>query len=269
MMRMLSLRHARSRQLGRWLWPLGVAAGAALLAGCSQPPEPTLPPPVPQVVVSPSLEATVVAWVFAYREAVGVPEFDLVPMSDEVAFDAVAEGGAVVAITGLEPPPGWFATPLARESLAVVLHPSNPVRGLSLEALTDLYTGRAADWSAVGGEALAVQLVVLPQGDALRERFDGVVLRDARVWPGALVAPSPQAVIELVRSDRGAIGYLPLSQLVGSLRVVRVEGVEPSLAASGGDTYPLWFTVVATAPEEPVGAVRDWLAWLQANPQSP
>ncbi len=250
-------------QLG---WLMGMAASIALLVGCSPAPEPTLPPPVPQVVVSPSLEATVAPWVTAYREAVGVPDFDLVPMSDDVAFDVVAQREAVVAITALEPPPGWFATPLGRESLVVVLHPSNPVRGLSLEALTDLFTGRAADWSAVGGEAVAVQPIVLPQGDALRERFDSVVLRDARVWPGALVAPSPGAVIELVQSDRGTIGYLPLSQMAGSLRVVRVEGAEPGAPVGGGASYPLSFTIIATAPEGPVGAVRDWLAWLQANP---
>ncbi len=256
------LRRARPSFRG-WIPVLPI--GILLLGTCAQPPEPTLPPPVPQVAVSPSLEATVASWVRAYRDQIGVPEFDLVPLADTAIFAAAERGEVTLAITGLEPPQGWFATPLAAESLAVVLHPSNPVRDLSLEQLADLFTGRAGNWSALGGEEIAVQPVVLPPGDALRERFDSAVLKDARVWPGAQIAPSPEAVLELVRSDRGAIGYLPASQLAGSLRVVRLDGTEPQAGMSGSASYPLSFTIVATAPQEPEGFLREFLVWLQAE----
>lgn len=254
--------HRVRRSFKGWIPVLPI--GILLFGACAQPPEPTLPP-VPQVAVSPSLEATVVSWVLAYRDQVGVPAFDVVPWADTALFEAVDRGEVALAITGLEPPQGWFATPLAAESLAVVLHPSNPVRDLSLEELADLFTGRAGNWSAVGGEETAVQPVVLPPGDALRERFDAAMLKDARVWPGAWIAPSPEAVLELVRSDRGTIGYLPASQLAGSLRVVRLDGMEPQVGITGSASYPLRFTIVATAPEEPEGPVREFLVWLQAE----
>ncbi len=245
-----------------------LALFAVLAGGCAPAPEPTLPPPVPRVAVSPSLEGTVATWVRTYRVQVGVPEFDLVPVADAILLESVAGGEAVLAITSLEPPQGWFATPLVREGLAVVSHPSNPVRDLTLEALTDLYTGRVANWSVLDGAEVAVQPVVLPPGDALRRGFDAAVLDDARVWPGALIASSPAGVMEVVRSDRGAIGYVPVSQLSGSLGVVRVEGAEPQCAGSGIASYPLCFTIAATAPEEPDGAVRDFLVWLQAGAAS-
>lgn len=245
---------------------LAVLVGSSLFfAGCGQQVESALPPPVPQVAVSPSLEATAASWVRAYREQVGVPQFDLVPMADPAMFDSVQRGEALIAITGLEPPQGWFATPLALESLAVVVHPSNPVRDLGLEALTDMFTGRLASWSAIGGEEIAVQPIVLPPGDAVRERFDAALLEGSRIWPGARIAPSPEAVIELVGIDRGAIGYVPASQLAESVRVIRLNGREPQVVISGNASYPLSFTIVATAPQEPEGDVRDFLAWLQAE----
>ncbi|MEW6568105.1 MAG: substrate-binding domain-containing protein [Chloroflexota bacterium] len=254
--------HRAAHRLPRF----SIVIGLTLLStGCSQPPEPTLPPPVPQVTVAPSLEGTVAAWIRAYREDVGVPGFDLVPRPEEAGIEAMRRGEAALAISLLDPPDGWFATPLATEAIVVVVHPSNPVRDLSLDDLADLFTGRIADWSALGGETVPVQLLVPTPEDGLRQRFEAVVLDEASVWPGARIAPSPEAIVSLAQADRGAIGYLPLSQVVSGLRVLRLDGVDPEAASLAGGRYPLTFTIVATAPEEPTSAVRDWLVWLQAT----
>jgi phosphate transport system substrate-binding protein len=48
---------------------------------------------------------------------------------------------------------------VARDAIAVVVHPSNPVAGLVLQQISALYTGEITNWQAVGGEDRAVVLL--------------------------------------------------------------------------------------------------------------
>ena len=40
---------------------------------------------------------------------------------------------------------------VARDAIAVVVNPSNPVTGLTLKQLSDIYTGKITNWREVGG----------------------------------------------------------------------------------------------------------------------
>jgi ABC-type phosphate transport system substrate-binding protein len=83
------------------------------------------------------------------------------------------------------------------------------------------------------------------------------------VSSSALLAPDPAAVLSLVAEDAGAIGYLPLSQVTEEVRVARIDGILPGASTIADGRYPLRLTVLATAPQEPSGQVRDWIGWLQ------
>ncbi|TFG72027.1 MAG: phosphate-binding protein, partial [Anaerolineales bacterium] len=41
---------------------------------------------------------------------------------------------------------------IARDAIAIIVHPSNPVNSLSLSQLSDIYIGQITNWSQVGGE---------------------------------------------------------------------------------------------------------------------
>ncbi len=41
---------------------------------------------------------------------------------------------------------------VARDAIAVVVNPGNPVQGLTLQQLSDIYTGKIRNWREVGGE---------------------------------------------------------------------------------------------------------------------
>jgi len=48
---------------------------------------------------------------------------------------------------------------IAVDSLVTIVNPSNPVSELTLEQLSDVYSGRVTNWSALGGPDLAIQVV--------------------------------------------------------------------------------------------------------------
>ena len=48
---------------------------------------------------------------------------------------------------------------VARDAIAVVVHPDNPVSGLTLQQLSDIYTGKITNWREVGGEDRPIVLL--------------------------------------------------------------------------------------------------------------
>ena len=240
-----------------------LACAALALAGCA----PAMATPaltIGRVAAAPMLEPLAARWLAAYRDDGGEVTFDLEPVAEVVLFEGVRAGDGMV-LTAAEPPEGWFAAPVAREPIAILIHPDNPVRALRMDQVADLFTGRAVSWEAVGGPERPVQPVIALAGEGLRERFEAAALGGAAVAPGALLAPTPAAMLELVAADPGAVGYLYATLADETVRVARLAGTLPSPDAAASGRYPLTVVILAAAPDEPRGALRDWLVWLQAG----
>jgi phosphate transport system substrate-binding protein len=236
---------------------------AAFLAGCSEA-APT-PADFPRLSTQPYFEPIVVEWAAAYRQALGEPlPFDLDTRTRQESLGQVEAGESGLLITSGEPPRGWFATPLGPQGVAVVVHPDNPVRDLTIRELGDLFSGLAGEWGEVGGRSTPVQPVLPLPGEPFGDAFASMALAGEAPWPGTLLAPTTTAMAQVIAEDRGAVGILPLPAVPEGLRVVRVDGVLPGDTTIATGTYPLTVSLLATAPTEPEGALRDFLAWVQA-----
>ncbi len=115
-----------------------------------------------------------------------------------------------------------------RESVAVIVHPARHVE-LSVDDLAQIYLRRRRFWD----DGAPVVPLNLSFANPLRERFSRRVLRQSDVrlaeywnreyfygtFPPATLA-STEAMRRYVASDPNAIGYLPASQVDGSVRVL-------------------------------------------------
>jgi hypothetical protein len=258
---------SRPTYLSGWTAALLVGLFGALAAACAPAPEasPTPQPLLPLVGVTPALEPLVAGWIADYADENGVPAFDLTILPLAAAEEDALANRIVVLVAAAEPPPGWFATPLGHEGVAVIVHPQNPVRDLALEDLGALFSGEVPGWGSLAGTALVVQPVVPFPGDELRSLFQDRVMQTRRIASSARLAPSPSMMGDLVAEEAGSIGLLPWSAVDDRVVVVRIEGALPSETTIGNGTYPLIAQVLALAPQEPQGAVREWLVWMQAR----
>jgi ABC-type phosphate transport system substrate-binding protein len=116
----------------------------------------------------------------------------------------------------------------AVDIVVIIVHPRHTSQ-LSLEDVAQIYLKRRRFWD----DGSPVVPLNLPSGTPLRERFSRVVLRDSEarlaeywnrqyfygIFPPATLA-STGAVRRYVASDPNAIGYLPGSEVDGSVRAV-------------------------------------------------
>jgi len=157
-------------------------------------------------------------------------------------LQAVANGLADVGMCsrGLKPGEKEF-TPIviARDGLAIVVNPANPVKDLTIDQIRGLFSGTISDWKDVGGTPGPVRMITREEGSGTRESFVHLVIGKKRIARQALTQESNGAVKELVRGDPAAIGYMSLGLVGTDLKAVSINGIHPSAANVLAGKYTL------------------------------
>jgi phosphate transport system substrate-binding protein len=251
--------------LGVILWAV-TACGAPLPLIPTPTPEPAVETATPLRLVCPdSLLPALQAAASAYRRETAAAEIAVFPRADALALRAVRQGDADIAVVTwlAEPlPEAAWARPVARDGLAIVVHPQNGVPGVTMAQLRDLYQGRVDDWGSWGGLPGSPQLVSREASSGVAAFFQAWVMRDARVSLNALMAPSSEAMLAFVAEDSLAVGYVSSTWVDGRVRALAVDGVPPVGEAIAAGLYPLTRTHFVVTAAEPDGAQREFVQWL-------
>ena len=158
----------------------------------------------------------------------------------------------------------WRATAIARDGIAVIVHPENQIAGLGLLQLRDLFSGRIEMWEGVGGRAREglVQPISREEGSGTRAAFEALVMEDQRVTPLAVVVPSSQAVVDYVAQHPGAIGYVSMGSVSPAVKALKLEGEAPTPEGAGKGSYPLTHELWLVTADPPAAAVQNFLDFI-------
>jgi phosphate transport system substrate-binding protein len=167
-------------------------------------------------------------------------------------------------LSGQNPDRPWRATAIARDGIAVIVHPENQVEGLGLLQLRDLFGGRIETWEGVGGRAREgqVQPVSREEGSGTRAAFEALVMEDQRVTPLAVVVPSSQAVVDYVAQHPGAIGYVSMGSVSPGVKALKLEGEAPTPEGAAKGSYALTHELWLVTADPPAAAVQDFLDFI-------
>ena len=244
-----------------------LAMATSYLGACAAEATPAPTPVVQQVISTPAYADLVKTWFDGYLQVNPDSLISLVNQPPEAALASLEDGSGDILIGGLTPPAGWFATPLSKDGIVVVVHLDLGVRDLSIDELAAIFTGRMSSWESLADTDLQIQPVIPLPGDEIRAAFQSTVMNGQRFTNNALLGPTPAAVLQLVDENEGAVGFLPYSAVGEKVHPIRVEGTLPGSATIHDGRYPLTLTILAIAPQEPSGDVRSWLAWIQSELQ--
>lgn len=159
----------------------------------------------------------------------------------------------------------WHAVPIARDGLAIIVHPDNPLDGLGLLQLQYLFSGRAYSWGGIGAQTAdrPVQPVVRESESGTLASFLVMVMEDQEVTPRAVVAASGGAVLDFVSQNRGAIGFVAMDQVTADVKVVEIEGEWPLPATTADGSYPLSRELWILSAEPPAASVLGFLDFVR------
>ncbi len=145
-----------------------------------------------------------------------------------------------------------IAVPIAYDAIAVIVHPSNPLRNLSKDQIRNIFSGRVTNWSETGGWDHAITLVTREEGSGTREAFQHLLMGDIEISLGALVQDSNGAIRQVVRDDPNAIGYISLGLVNERVKSVKIDGDEANVENIKKHRYKIvrpFLFVFKTAPQ--------------------
>jgi len=128
-------------------------------------------------------------------------------------------------------------TVIAHDGIAVIVNASNPVGGLTLYDIRNIFEGRVARWELVGGVREDIVVVSREEGSGTRSVFEELVMYGRRTTPTGLIMPGSKAVRNYVATHPEAIGYLSMGLLDSSVAAVAVDQVQPKRGTVEDGTY--------------------------------
>jgi len=128
---------------------------------------------------------------------------------------------------------------VAYDCIVPVVHPSNPVKNISMEQLKDVYMGKIKNWKEMGGPDRPIVVISRDTSSGTYEVWHEKVLKKERVFPGALLQASNGAIVQAVSKNKNAIGYIGLGYMEESVKALTVDGVQGSEQTTLSGTYPV------------------------------
>ncbi len=115
---------------------------------------------------------------------------------------------------------------VARDGIAVIVHPHNPINELTMEQLSKIFTGAVTNWSAVGGKDQKISVLSRESSSGTYAFFREHVMGDQDYTTDAKLMPATSAIIEATAEDRGSIGYIGLGYVVEAGNRVKALNVK-------------------------------------------
>jgi phosphate transport system substrate-binding protein len=130
---------------------------------------------------------------------------------------------------------------VAWDGIVPIVHPTNPVKNLTISQLKDIYTGKVTDWKDVGGKQGAIVVISRDTTSGTHDAWSELVLNHEPVVGTTSTQISSQTVLEKVATTPDAIGYDGIGYVEGDSRVksVSVDGVKASAATVSDKSYKI------------------------------
>lgn len=169
------------------------------------------------------------------------------------AARGIVEIGSVSRPLTSEESKALTAYTISEDSISIIVNAKNPVHGLTINEVKEVFSGKITNWSQFGGLNGPVTVIRREHGSGTCSVFEDVVMgKETAVDEKALVMTSNGSVLSSVTRDINAIGYISSNY--------RAEGVKPLEIHTGENkvfilSRPLLYVVPAGAG----GLTRDFL----------
>jgi phosphate transport system substrate-binding protein len=158
-----------------------------------------------------------------------------------------------------------YAVTIAKDAIAVVVHPENPITDLSLLQIRQVFAGKIRNWNEIGGHLRPIVLVTREEGSGTREAFQKMVMEKEEINLEALVQDSNGAIRQVVGSDPNAIGYISLGLVNQTVKALKISGVEPNLKNIVHGHYRLVRPFLFVFNSKPEGEANSFLEFVLSS----
>jgi phosphate transport system substrate-binding protein len=156
---------------------------------------------------------------------------------------------------------------LARDGICLIVHARNTVAELTEQQISDIFTGKVADWAEVGGTRGRVTVINKAEGRSTLETFlSHFNLKNSDVKASVVIGDNAQGIKTIV-GNPGGIAYVSIGaaefevQQKTPLKMLPLRGVIPTTASVANGTFPLSRALILATKGTPSGLAREFIAY--------
>ncbi len=128
---------------------------------------------------------------------------------------------------------------VAIDGIVMIVHPSNPVKGLTVAQVRDIYMGKITNWNQLGGPNVEIVMISRDTNSGTYETFEKLVMKKEKIYEKAEYVGSNGAVRQRVQSTPAAIGYVGLGFVDRSVKALEINGIVPDMNTISSGIYPI------------------------------
>ena len=157
---------------------------------------------------------------------------------------------------------------VALDCLLPMVHPSNPVNGLTTQQLKDIYSGKITNWKDVGGEDMAIVVVGRDTSSGTYGTWQEMIMdvgEATRVTARAQTAASSGAMLSTVANNKNAIGYDGIGYIDNSVKPLTVNQIAGTAASAKDGSYPLSRYLYMITDDWPKGDTLNFINFILSD----
>jgi phosphate transport system substrate-binding protein len=151
---------------------------------------------------------------------------------------------------------------VAYDCIVPVVHPSSPLKNITVDQLKALYKGEIRNWKEIGGPDKPVVIISRDTSSGTYEVWEEKVMKKERVFPGALLQASNGAIVQAVSKNPNAIGYIGLGYMDNSVKMLSVNGVTGSKETTLNKAFPVSRPLYMYTPVKPAGDIKKFMEYV-------
>ena len=128
---------------------------------------------------------------------------------------------------------------ICHDGIAMIVHPQNSVRSLTLQQIRDIFNRRIKNWRELGGVDRRIDAVTREEGSGTRSAFEELVMKGKAIDDSIMVQDSNGSVKEVVATDPYAMGYISLGLVDQKVLSVTIDEVVPSIKSIKSGRYKI------------------------------
>ncbi|WP_172380893.1 phosphate ABC transporter substrate-binding protein [Vibrio sp. Vb339] len=191
------------------------------------------------------------------------------------AINGVSDlGMASRNLSATEKQAGLTENVIARDGIAVVVNPDNPIDSLNKKQITALFKGNITQWSSVGGDNQPVVVVTRGNGSGTRGAFEELMELTTKINGSKVSSISQHAQVAnsngiektIVANNKEAIGFVSLGSVNYTVKAIKVDGHSASVENVINNSYPLSRPfIVMNQPGKLKPAAKAFLQWINST----
>jgi phosphate transport system substrate-binding protein len=163
---------------------------------------------------------------------------------------------------------------VAKDAIAIIVNLNNPINRLTIQQLSDIYSGKIINWSEIGGEDREIVRLSRETNSGTHVFFLDNVIRmvdsdnTTLFSSDTLLLPSSEGITAETRDNPNAIGYDGLGYVTPEVKVIAVAHdssspyILPSAESVNSGQYPIARDLYIYTDSQPMGEIAEYINWI-------